>query len=251
MPIVNALLSAAIGFVTTPNVPLRLHDPYRAPVVVAIDPSAVSAIALSDPQLAVAAAVAVAAGAGAYAYSNKGESPSPPPSAPPAPKPVTSTPTKSKTWPLVGGSGGPHRMRGPYPKDAPREQWTPPPGWKPPSKPVLSWYDKGLRLSPPAPPPAPPAPPPAPPSQPPNFLADFFSKLQSGFSQPSASASAEPKQFPAVGGGGGPHRMRGPWPKAPAREQWIPPEGWTPPGKPAKPVVGAVMSWYDSGKRLT
>jgi len=156
----------------------------------------------------------------------------------------------SKTWPLVGGPGGPHPKRGPWPKDAPREQWIPPPGWKPPSKPVLSWYDKGLRLVAATPPAAPPAAD-APASETPaNWLAEVVAKFQSAFSSPADASTTSTQAFAAVGGSGGPHRMRGPWPKAPAREQWTPPEGWTPPGKPAKPTVGTVMSWYDMGKRL-
>ena len=64
-----------------------------------------------------------------------------------------------------------------------------------------------------------------------------------------AARSAPPKEWPAVGGGNAPHRMRGPWPKEPAREQWEPPPGWKPPSPPAAPV-SSVVSWYDSGKRL-
>ena len=52
-----------------------------------------------------------------------------------------------KVWPAMGGSGAWHPMRGPWPKTPPREQWIPPAGWKPPSKPVTSWYDRGDRLS--------------------------------------------------------------------------------------------------------
>ena len=64
-----------------------------------------------------------------------------------------------------------------------------------------------------------------------------------------AARPAPPKEWPAVGGGSAPHRMRGPWPKEPAREQWEPPPGWKPPSPPAAPV-SSVVSWYDSGKRL-
>ena len=49
--------------------------------------------------------------------------------------------------------------------------------------------------------------------------------------------------WPALGGSGAWHSMRGPWPKTPAREQWTPPPGWQ---KPSKPVT----SWYDQGTRL-
>ena len=56
---------------------------------------------------------------------------------------------KTEQWPALGGSGGPHRMRGPWPRPAPRELWTPPLGWVPPSNKQVSWYDAGQRLVPP------------------------------------------------------------------------------------------------------
>ena len=39
-----------------------------------------------------------------------------------------------KAWPSVGGSGGPHRMAGPWPAPPPRELWTPPAGWTSPGE---------------------------------------------------------------------------------------------------------------------
>eukprot|EP00965_Chrysotila_dentata_P147870 4881225-Pleurochrysis_carterae.AAC.2 len=51
-------------------------------------------------------------------------------------------------WPSVGGGSGIHRGAGRYPAPPPRELWTPPPGWTPPRKPVISWYDRGIRLQP-------------------------------------------------------------------------------------------------------
>ena len=51
-----------------------------------------------------------------------------------------------QAWPSLGGSSGPHRRAGTLPAPPPREVWVAPPGWKPPSKPVRSWYDAGLRL---------------------------------------------------------------------------------------------------------
>jgi hypothetical protein len=112
-----------------------------------------------------------------------------------------------KEWPALGGSGAFHPMRGPWPKAPAREQWTPPPGWIKPSKPVTSWYDRGDRLT-------------------------------------VTKAASTQVEWPALGGSGAFHPMRGPWPKAPAREQWTPPPGWT---KPSKPV----LSWYDKGERLS
>ena len=82
----------------------------------------------------------------------------------------------------------------------------------PPAKPVVSWYDSGKRLSAPV-----------------------------TVATKTASTQVE---WPALGGSGAFHPMRGPWPKAPAREQWTPPPGWT---KPSKPV----LSWYDKGERLS
>jgi len=60
--------------------------------------------------------------------------------------PVTAA--SEEDWPLLGGSGAWHPMRGPWPKAPVREQWTPPPDWKPPKKAVvvISWYDSGKRL---------------------------------------------------------------------------------------------------------
>ena len=54
----------------------------------------------------------------------------------------------AEQWPALGGGGAWHPMRGPWPKAAAREQWVPPLGWTPPTKPVLSWYDLGVRLAP-------------------------------------------------------------------------------------------------------
>ncbi len=66
----------------------------------------------------------------------------------PAPPSTGAAPSASPIeWPALGGSGAWHPMRGPWPKAPAREQWSPPPGWVPPTKPVLSWYDRGKRLS--------------------------------------------------------------------------------------------------------
>jgi len=103
----------------------------------------------------------------------------------------------------------------------------PPPGWKPPTKPVLSWFDMGTRMEATAAPTPPPA---------------------------------EASEWPALGGSGAWHPMRGPWPKTSARQQWVPPPGWKPPTKPVlswfdmgtrMETTTVVDSWYDSGARLT
>ena len=67
-------------------------------------------------------------------------------------------------------------------------------------------------------------------------------------------------EWPALGGSGAWHPMRGPWPKTSARQQWVPPPGWKPPTKPVlswfdmgtrMETTTVVDSWYDSGARLT
>jgi hypothetical protein len=189
---------------------------------------------------------------------------------------ATKTASTQVEWPALGGSGAFHPMRGPWPKAPAREQWTPPPGWKPPSKPVTSWYDRGDRLTSTvtakatvmAPAPIDPAETALAESiaastvallSPANALtylsgaATRQSLLAKGVSldvinEATAvvreAVASMPKEWPALGGSGAFHPMRGPWPKAPAREQWTPPPGWT---KPSKPV----LSWYDKGERLT
>ena len=219
------------GLLTAPRLPAV--TPRHAAVVSA-------SVDFSDPtvQQYCAAAVTAALGGGIL-LSKKGEEdvkadpapPPPPPAPPPAPIP--------KSWPLVGGSGGSHRMRGPYPRTPPREQWIPPPGWKPPTKPVTSWYDRGDRLVPPAPPPA--APTAAPPS-PPSFVKSFDDFFKGLFTP--GETQRKPSEWPAVGGSGASHPMRGPWPRTPTRELWEPPPGWTPPAKTVWPAVGGSGAWH-------
>jgi len=207
---------------------------------------------LSQPRMAVvdpeqvplfASAAALVLGGGYYAYTQQadGTAASGPPSAPNAPAKKASSPSSARRkWPLRGGSGGPHPMRGPWPPPPPREQWTPPPGWKKPSKPVQSWYDRGVRLTPPEAALAAPAPPSAPKAE-----LTWWEQLVAVFNPEDATMPAVfgPKTWPLRGGSGGSHPMRGPWPPPPPREQWTPPPGWK---KPSKPV----QSWYDRGVRL-
>ena len=80
---------------------------------------------------------------------------------------------------------------------------------------VQSWYDAGARLA--------------------------------STAAPTAEASRE---WPALGGSGAWHPMRGPWPKAPARELWSPPsDSVTITAAACSPTV-TVQSWYDAGERL-
>ena len=203
-------------------------------------------MALDPEQLPLLASAAVLAlGGGYYAYTQQADEPgsaasvSPSAPSPPARKPPSFSSSRKK-WPLRGGSGGPHPMRGPWPPPPPRELWTPPPGWKKPSKPVQSWYDRGVRLSPPAADVAASTPSTSPEAEP-----TWWEKLVAVFNPEDDAAPSPfgPKTWPLRGGSGGSHPMRGPWPPPPPRELWTPPPGWK---KPSKPV----QSWYDRGERL-
>ena len=92
-----------------------------------------------------------------------------------------------RTLPSLQVTVGFHRGAGRMPPTPAREQWEPPPGWAPPSKPVTSWYDRGDRLAISAPPPEAAAAPAASPN-----LLEQFVALFSGVSA-SASASAAPR----------------------------------------------------------
>ena len=265
MPMPILLAIAPFGLLLTSTTPhASTVTARRAMSPVAVDAqqaaSLTSALNFNDPNVQASFGAIAAALIGGVAYANNKKEPSTESSAPPSAAPVTvavavaARPAPPKEWPAVGGGSAPHRMRGPWPKEPAREQWEPPPGWRKPSKPVTSWYDRGDRLVPAKPAaPAPAAPPPPPPtSKLPNMASmwDQFVASFKGQSTPASSPTAEAlKKWPAVGGGSAPHRMRGPWPKEPAREQWEPPPGWKPPSPPAAPV-SSVVSWYDSGKRL-
>ena len=145
---------------------------------------------------------------------------------------------------------GLHRMAGRAKPQPPREQWVPPPDWKPPKKPVVSWYDRGDRLTPDTKTDN------VPPAPKPKEAGNFFEKIVSIFTGGGAAASAQdtpakPKPFvPAYTGKVtvGLHRMAGRAKPPPPREQWVPPPGWEPPSKAAAKI--GVQSWYDAGKRL-
>jgi len=249
-----AFLLAPAAHVTPASAP-------RHAAVVAVDPEVVSAtstaVSLNDPQVQAGIAAAVAFLGGGYAMnankkSDSAPAPPPPAEASPAPAP----PPSPKNWPMKGGSGAAHPLAGPWPKTPVREIWTPPPGWKPPTKPVTSWYDRGDRLVAAAPAAAPAPPPAAPPAGPPS-LSSMFGNFMASLTGGTSTASSSPKpnrnqKWPMQGGSGAAHPMAGPWPKTPAREQWVPPAGWTPPTKavPAPAAASGVASWYDTGKRL-
>ena len=98
---------------------------------------------------------------------------------------------RQASWPSLGGASGPHRMAGTMPAPSPREEWDPPAGWRPPSKPVLSWYDSGVRLKLP---------------------------VESWYD---SGVRLEPAEWPSLGGASGPHRMAGTMPAPPPREEWV------------------------------
>lgn len=132
-----------------------------------------------------------------------------------------------------------------------RELWTPPPGWRPPTPPVQSWYDAGKRLTVAVPetPAAAAAPAASTSSSPAQFFddiakgfSDFISGLQGGTSTPSAptAATARKGPWPSKGGKAGFHRGAGTMPAPPARELWNPPPGWT---APSVKKESSVASW--------
>jgi len=218
----------------------------RSNLIVAADVAAFDFSTL-DPKAIVGGAAGVIGAAVAFKQSEGASAPaSASNTAPPPP-----TPKKARSpasFKPIGGKTGPHRMAGTMPPPPVREVWTPPPGWKPPTKPVVSWYDMGIRLTPSAPEPAPP-----PPSSPqaPRPFEEMMKSFQAFFKggESAAAAASSPKRGPwkAIGGTAGPHRMSGTMPPPPKRELWIPPPGWEAPSPPPRPMVA---SWYDSGQRL-
>jgi hypothetical protein len=166
---------------------------------------------------------------GGLAFASTQSDTSPPAPAPPQPVPTpkpkrVSRPRFGNKWPMKGGTNKPK------PKKPPRELWKPPPDWEPPRKPVQSWYDCGERLTP------------AEPVEP--ARTNIFKSVSTLFSGglpstwPLAGASPAGASW-GIGGkrglrGGtnklGSHRMSAKA-KAPPREAWKPPPGWTPPKK--------------------
>ena len=221
----------------------------RALAPVCLDGSLVAEV--SDQALyAGAAAAALLVGGGLYAGNNKktNSAPSPPPApvAAPAAEPDAPPPAvPASDWYKGKRSLGTHRSAGRWPGDEKRTLWVPPAGWKRPTKPVISWYDKGQRLTPPAATPAAKAS-----AKPTNFMDQFKAFFESA----TASAPSSPPPRPTTDWykgkrSLGTHRSAGRWPGDEKRTLWVPPAGWTPAGK-AKPATAGVKSWYDSGARL-
>jgi hypothetical protein len=249
------LLPTALAFAPglTPTPRARVTSRALAPVCV--DGSVVAEIS-HQAQYAGAAAAALFLGGGLYLGTKKPDTASPPPApapaaaapveAPVAPPPPPAAPL-GQGWYKGKRSAGSHRMAGRWPGDAKRTVWVPPPGWVKPTKPVQSWYDKGQRLTPPVAAKAAPAKP-----------TNFFDQVKAFFDQGDASSSpARPTTDWYKGKRSlGTHRSAGRWPGDSKRELWVPPPGWQPAAKPAKPAAAAtpaaagVKSWYDSGVRL-
>jgi len=239
-----AAVLAAVAFSPGPQCPRFASR--RALAVTAIDdPASVSYI--SENIGIISGGVSLVLFGGAFAAQQQksdGAAPAPPPTAAapsPAPKPQAPKPAPVKdTWGLKRKNGFRGGVNKPKPKTPKREVWKPPPGWTPPKKPVLSWYDKGERLTPPAPPPAPPAP--APPM---NFFDQLKAMMSGGSTEAPVKDTWGMKRRNGFRGG-----VNKPKPKPKPREIWKPPPGWTPPSPPAPPPPPSVVSWYDAGKRL-
>jgi len=219
-PRMLALVAAAAFGLLVAAPPRAAH--VRATVPRCIEVAAADALSQS-PALLATAGTAVAAIGGILINNQQKKKPAaavPKPAAaevaevaPPAPKPSTTTAYRGKvpalccrrstpilcmpppppqhqpvrTLPSLQVTVGFHRGAGRMPPTPAREQWEPPPGWAPPSKPVTSWYDRGDRLAISAPPPEAAAAPAASPN-----LLEQFVALFSGVSA-SASASAAPR----------------------------------------------------------
>merc|ERR1719183_528277 len=150
---------AALAFAPPGLSPTRVRVASRS--VVAVYAAATSSKLIAglpaEQVLGGVAAIALLGGGAAMNSNKKAASPPPapvvaPPPPPPAPPPPPPSPTD---WYTGKRTAGYHRSAGRWPGDPKREVWVPPAGWKPPTKPVQSWYDKGLRLEPPPAPPAP------------------------------------------------------------------------------------------------
>jgi len=243
------LFALASPLALLPAQPL-LHTPPISQARLVSSPIRVADLQMAvDPDTAYVAVGALAAAGGAYLYTQQkaatedvatsvSKSQPEPTAAAPSPPP---SPTKKSSWGSLKRypEKSLHRMAGrsvPPPK---RELFVPPPGWVPPTKPVTSWYDMGLRLAPAAPAAVPKA-------VPVNPVQAFFNNLFSSGASSGSQAAPKPKgwgslkRFPEKSL----HRMAGRWEPPPMRELYDGP----PPAVAPKP--GAVASWYDSGKRL-
>tara|TARA_B100000513_G_scaffold189231_1_gene112806 strand:- start:510 stop:1268 length:759 start_codon:yes stop_codon:yes gene_type:complete len=219
---------------------------------------------LDDQTIALIAGGVTAATAGLGAFFVSTKKPAAPP-APPAAAPQATPPPKpsKKQWKSLGGSSGPHRGAGRWTPPPPAELWVPPPGWKPPTKPVSSWYDSGLRLAPETASKATVSEATAAWS-----LTSIVGSIKNAFKGATAKASGL-RRWKNLGGSSGYHRMAGRWPppdptpsqtaaaktaiktataKTAAAASSV--KSWYDAGRRLTPPKPAVASWYDSGKRL-
>ncbi|KAL1526438.1 hypothetical protein AB1Y20_015150 [Prymnesium parvum] len=213
------------------------------------DPSSIaSAIDVSDPAIIAGGVAVLAAFGGAIFMSGKDTQPPPPPSPPPPPMPPPPPPPRKKStvkeWPSVGGTGGAHRMSGKWAPTPKRELWYPPVGgttgahrgagrWPPPKpkEPPVDTLPKLPKWKP------------KPQNPMTESVSQFFRQLQGK------------EKWPAVGGTTGAHRGAGRWPPPGSRDSaptTLPTPRATPPSAPSSaPVPATVVSWYDSGQRLS
>ena len=233
-----------------------LNVPHASQGRMAVSSAArVTDLQMVDPEVAVGLGIgALAAVGGGYFYTQKKDSPAPAPASAPPPVPVAAAPSPSPTassWGTLprGPNKGLHRGAGRAVPPPVREVFVPPAGWKPPTKPVSSWYDKGLRLVASAPPAA------AveekkKDSTPANPFEAFFRQIFKGSDSAVVSVAKGPTGWGSLkrGPNKGLHRGAGRAVPPPQREVWTPPASAPAPAK--KAATGSVTSWYDSGKRL-
>jgi len=203
-----------------------------------------------------AGAAAVLLGGGAFAFT-KSATPAAATATAPADAVSAPVPTAPAAFmPKYTGkiTASQHRMAGRMKKTPPREQWDPPPGWMKPTKPVVSWYDRGDRLVPDAKPTAAAAPAAAAtPAASPSFF-DMIGNMFKGGSAKATTSTVAPSApaatfTPTYTGKitASQHRGAGRMKKAPAREQW---DGVVPAKAKAPAAKAGVESWYDAGMRL-
>jgi len=248
-----AVTAGSLGLVALVSSPALAPLPSRPAVsprllspVVCVETEVASALAnLDSTTLGAGAAAVLALGGAAFAAGQKKDAKavaSPPPSAAPPSPPVAAPPPAPKAvekWPKRGGSGGPHRMSGTWPKEPPRELYWPPLGGStgyhrmagrklPVDKPKVALVS------------------PLPTDY--KFVPKTQTLPRDVMEDMKALFTGKPREWPQRGGGGGYHRMAG-RPGSPAVKTVA-----AAPAPAAAPEVAApaaasagVKSWYDAG----